>query len=72
MICYFARLFRQQAGLDTLGLTGGVFQNMRLLKEVIQRLNNEKFTILTHQQVPTNDGGISLGQCLIARGQISS
>ncbi|BAY22900.1 hydrogenase maturation protein HypF [Calothrix sp. NIES-2100] len=47
-------------------LTGGVFQNCLLLEQVIQGLQTLEINVLTHSLVPPNDGGISLGQAVIA------
>ncbi len=47
-------------------LSGGVWQNMTLLNKTLALLRNEGFKVFTHQQVPTNDGGIALGQVMIA------
>lgn len=49
-------------GINKIVLTGGCFQNKYLLEKSIQRLREEKFKVYWHQRVPTNDGGISLGQ----------
>ena len=46
-------------------LSGGVWQNMILLKKVYDLLAKDKFNVYTHREVPTNDGGISLGQAVI-------
>jgi hydrogenase maturation protein HypF len=51
--------------IDTIVLSGGVFQNKILLEQVCQRLENENFKVLTHSRIPANDGGIALGQALI-------
>jgi hydrogenase maturation protein HypF len=59
-------LLREQHGLTTVALSGGVFQNLLLLRRTITRLENRGFTVLTHSRVPCNDGGISLGQAVIA------
>jgi hydrogenase maturation protein HypF len=47
-------------------LSGGVFQNRLLLRLTISALEQEGFTVLTHHMVPTSDGGISLGQAVVA------
>lgn len=46
-------------------LTGGVFQNRILLQGVLLRLEAKNFTVLHHQHIPANDGGLSLGQAII-------
>ncbi|MCX6005150.1 MAG: carbamoyltransferase HypF, partial [Chloroflexi bacterium] len=60
------RIKEEQAGLNAVALSGGCFQNRLLLVKVIQSLRAAGFTVLTHRQVPCNDGGISLGQAVIA------
>jgi hydrogenase maturation protein HypF len=52
--------------VDTVALSGGVFQNKVLLEEVEHRLGSEGFQVLTHRHVPANDGGLSLGQAVVA------
>ena len=59
-------LLRERRGLDTVALSGGVFQNMLLLHATAARLEARGFRVLTHSRVPCNDGGISLGQAVIA------
>ena len=58
---------RHQA--TTVALSGGVFQNQILTSHVKQRLQTLGLTVLTHHQVPPNDGGLSLGQAVIAAAQ---
>jgi len=60
------RHLRERHGLATVALSGGVFQNMLLLRATIARLEACGFRVLTHSRVPCNDGGISLGQAVIA------
>ena len=47
-------------------LSGGVFQNRLLLRKTVSLLESSGFQVFTHRQVPCNDGGISLGQAVIA------
>ncbi len=58
--------YRQQTGLNQVALSGGVFQNVRLLESAVQRLRSHDFEVLTHRLVPPNDGGLALGQAMIA------
>jgi hydrogenase maturation protein HypF len=53
-------------GLHTVALTGGVFQNVRLAEIVEEALVRAGLEVLTHQIVPPNDGGISIGQAAVA------
>lgn len=57
---------RERSGLNRVALSGGVFQNMFLLGWVCPLLSGAGFEVYTHHQVPPNDGGISLGQVVIA------
>ena len=52
--------------LTTVALTGGVFQNDVLTKLASEQLTDRGFTVLTHRQVPANDGGLALGQAAVA------
>jgi hydrogenase maturation protein HypF len=64
------QLARERTGLGTVALSGGVFQNWLLLHETVGRLQTAGFRVLTHARVPCNDGGISLGQAVIAGQQL--
>lgn len=57
---------RDRTGLETVALSGGVFQNRLVLRLVRERLREAGFEVLTHRQVPANDGGLSLGQAAAA------
>jgi hydrogenase maturation protein HypF len=59
-------LLRERHGLGTVALSGGVFQNLLLLRETVRRLEARGFTVLVHSRIPCNDGGISLGQAVVA------
>jgi hydrogenase maturation protein HypF len=53
-------------GPGTVVLSGGSFQNLRLLESTRRRLEKLGFRVLSHRTVPANDGGISYGQAAIA------
>jgi hydrogenase maturation protein HypF len=55
----------QKAGLSRVCLSGGCFQNRRLLQAVVEALERAGFRAYWHQRVPCNDGGISLGQAAV-------
>jgi hydrogenase maturation protein HypF len=57
---------RDTRGLTTVALSGGVFQNVLFTTAVVRLLRAARFEVLTHSQVPCNDGGISLGQAVVA------
>jgi hydrogenase maturation protein HypF len=57
---------RKSDHLGRVCLSGGTFQNRYLLKRVAESLRRRSFEVFLHSQVPPNDGGISLGQAVIA------
>ena len=61
---------RQENPIHQVALTGGVFQNCILLQQVSKRLEILGIKVLTHSLVPANDGGLSLGQAVIAAAQL--
>jgi len=66
MICDTCLRLRASDGLDEVALSGGVFQNVTLLERVLPMLRDAGFTVYTHRLVPPNDGGLSLGQAVVA------
>lgn len=56
---------RAQEGLDVVALSGGVFQNTRLLAMTTEACVDAGFTVLSHHLVPPNDGGLALGQAVL-------
>lgn len=61
---------RKECDLNSVCLSGGVFQNTFLLNRTYALLSKNKFRVYTHHLVPPNDGGISLGQAVIANQRI--
>ncbi len=59
------QILRERTGIHYVALSGGVWQNITLLEQTCRYLNDAGFHVLTHQHVPANDGGISLGQVAI-------
>jgi hydrogenase maturation protein HypF len=57
---------RAGSGVAVVALSGGVFGNVVLLTDLTRRLEAAGFTVLRHRRVPTNDGGISFGQAVVA------
>jgi hydrogenase maturation protein HypF len=53
-------------GIGTVALSGGVFQNRYLLRRLSEVLAGDGLTVLVNREVPTNDGGVSLGQAIVA------
>ncbi len=61
-----ATIIRQRSGLRRVCLSGGSFHNRRLLLHLSQLLESDGFQVFTQNQVPSGDGGLSLGQALVA------
>jgi len=57
-------------GPRTVALSGGTFQNLRLLASTRRRLEEDGFRVLTHRCVPPNDGGVSYGQAAVAAARL--
>ena len=61
---------REQRGLATVALSGGVWQNEWLRQRVIEELQARRFQVFTNVLVPPNDGGLALGQVAVAAARI--
>ena len=64
MVLRSAEILREETGIDTVALSGGVFQNRILTEKCLRELPARGFKVLVHQVVPPNDGGLSLGQAV--------
>lgn len=65
MVIQVCEELRRSSGINQVALSGGVFQNFWLLSKIKTWLEERGFEVFVHHQVPTNDGGISLGQAVI-------
>ena len=72
MVAAVCRLIREQEDLNRVALSGGVFQNIYLLERTLNHLRKQGFETYIHHQVPCNDGGIALGQAVIAVTKVSN
>ncbi|MCK5614666.1 carbamoyltransferase HypF, partial [Candidatus Pacearchaeota archaeon] len=70
IIVVVCKRIREETKLNEVALSGGVFQNMILLDKTFDELHNEGFKVYIHHRVPTNDGGICLGQAVIAGARL--
>ena len=61
-----AVIVSQKTGIEKIVLSGGVFNNDIILNQMIRRLTEKEFRVYTHTKVPTGDGGICLGQAVVA------
>jgi hydrogenase maturation protein HypF len=66
LILRVAQRLRRERQIREVLLSGGVFQNVTLLKRALDLLREADFVVYTHRLVPPNDGGISLGQAMVA------
>jgi len=69
MVLDVCGIIREREGLNKVVLSGGVFQNVYLLRRSLHLLRRAGFEVYIHRLVPCNDGGISLGQALVANTQ---
>jgi hydrogenase maturation protein HypF len=66
MVVQMCQRLAKGSDIRKVALSGGVFQNRLLFRMTVAALQEAGFEVLTHGRVPTNDGGISLGQAVIA------
>jgi hydrogenase maturation protein HypF len=66
MLTEICLTIRKERDLHSVALSGGVFQNAYLLENLTRSLEGAGFKVYTHSEVPCNDGGISLGQAVVA------
>lgn len=60
------RMVREETGLRHVVISGGVWQNMRLMRALLPALEAEEFIPLYHHALPSNDACVSLGQVMVA------
>lgn len=70
IIVALARAGRELTGIDVVCCAGGTFTNLRLLGRVIPRLEAEGFAVLRAETVPAGDGGLALGQAVVAATRV--
>jgi len=66
LVLELGRRLRSETGCRTAALSGGVWQNVTLLGKTLAQLRAAGFTVYVHRLVPPNDGGIALGQAVVA------
>ena len=71
IVLALARHARACSGLATVALSGGCFQNRRLLAGSVAALAGDGFRVLVHRRVPANDGGLALGQAVVAAARLA-
>lgn len=67
-----ANLIRQRTWLEQVCLSGGTFNNSYLLEHLSSRLRAERFQVFTHSEVPAGDGGLCLGQAVVAAHNLAA
>jgi hydrogenase maturation protein HypF len=66
MVYIVCNKIRKDRDVNHVVLSGGVWQNLTLLRHSYDLLLSDNFKVHIHRQVPTNDGGLALGQALVA------
>ena len=64
------RRMSDDSGIREVALSGGVWQNITLLRRTLSLLHMDGFEVYIHREVPANDGGLSLGQAVIAASRL--
>ncbi len=72
MLTDLAGKLREEHGLDRICLSGGCFQNVLLFELLLEALRKQNFAVYFHSEVPAGDGGISLGQAIVAAHLLES
>jgi len=67
-----AQRARELTGLGVVALSGGCFLNRYLTARLVRLLEADGFEVLTHRTVPTNDGGVALGQAVVAAARVAA
>lgn len=67
LVCVQAK---KEYGIHTVALSGGVYQNQLLVRLSCEKLKKDGFQVLTHSLLPPNDGGIALGQAVVAMQKV--
>jgi hydrogenase maturation protein HypF len=70
MVTQVCRAIRDETQLSDVALSGGVWQNATLLRKTLDLLRADGFTVHTHRVVPPSDGGLALGQAVVAHFQM--
>ena len=65
-LAHLACLLREESSINQICLSGGTFNNLLVFEPLIHKLESQAFEVFTHSEVPTGDGGLSLGQALVA------
>ena len=70
MVTTASSRLRAETGINEVALSGGVWQNITLLGRTLSLLQNRGFRVYLHREVPANDGGLALGQAVIAASRM--
>jgi hydrogenase maturation protein HypF len=70
VVCAAVNRMSKDTGIRSVALSGGVWQNITLMRRTLSLLRAAGFQVYLHHQVPTNDGGLSLGQAVIAASRL--